>query len=453
MPLMPATERRLTALLAGAQSRTRTPTLVAGLAEGTDLVWTGSAGRLPDGVAASDYAFRIGSITKTFTAVLVMRLVAEGRVGLDDRLDQHVDGTPYGDRTLRQLLTHKGGLTAEAGPPWWERSPGRSWRQITEETAAGALIHVAGERFHYSNLGFGALGQVVARLRGRSWWDCVQAELLMPLGMMRTAYLPPSPFAQGYAVHPFADLVTAEPHTDTADLAPAGQLWSTVGDLVILGNFLINGHAAVLDATWTARMIRWQSSAEPAGEVVDAFRSGYGLGVMIQQVRGTRRVGHFGSMPGFLAGLLAEPGTGRVGVSLGNATAGAIVAPDLLDEWASAEPVMPGAWSPVAAADVPPGVAASLGTWFLGPRVNILHLRGTDLLELTLPGSATGFRFRRDGAGVWRGLDEYYAGEALTLPADGQAPGAVLDVGSFCLTRRPYDSDAEVPGGSSDWSD
>jgi len=452
MPLESATRRRLSALLTGAQGKSRTPTLVAGLAEGTDLVWSGSAGPLPDGVAATDYAFRIGSITKTFTAVLVMRLVAEGRIGLDDRLDRFVEGTPYGDRTVRQLLSHTGGLIAEAGPPWWERSPGRSWQQIIDETASGALLHAAGERFHYSNLGYGALGQVVARLRGRSWWDCVQAELLEPLGMARTGYLPPAPNAQGYAVHPFADLVTEEPHTDTADLAPAGQLWSTVADLVVLGSFLINGHAAVLDATWTARMLRWQSSAEPAGEVVDAFRSGYGLGVMIQQVRGTRRVGHFGSMPGFLAGLLAEPGTGRVGVSLANATAGAIVAPDLLDEWSSSEPVTPGAWAPVAAADLPAGVASSLGTWFLGPRANLLHLRGTDLLELTLPGSVTGFRFRRDEEGVWRGFDEYYAGEVLTLPADGQARGAVLDVGSFCFTRTPYDPGADVPGGGSDWS-
>lgn len=331
--------------------------------------------------------------------------------------------------------------------------PGRSWRQITDETATGALLHAAGERFHYSNLGFGALGQVVAQVRCRSWWDCVRAELLDPLGLTRTSFLPPPASAQGYAVHPFADLLTQEPHTDTDDLAPAGQLWSTVGDLVVWGSFLLTGHPAVLDATWTARMRTWQSSAEPAGEVVDAFRSGYGLGVMIQQVRGTRRIGHFGSMPGFVAGLLVESDTGRVGVSLANATAGAIVAPDLLDEWSSAEPVPPAVWSPVAAADLPGGVAASLGTWFLGPRPHILHLRGTQLLELTQPGAGSGFRFRRDETGVWRGLDEYYAGEVLTLPADGQAQGAVIDIGSFCLTRRPYDPVADVPGGGSDWSD
>jgi hypothetical protein len=141
-----------------------------------------------------------------------------------------------------------------------------------------------------------------------------------------------------------------------------------------------------------------------------------------------------------------------VGVSLANATAGAIPAPDLLDEWASAEPVTPSTWSPVTSADLPPGVFASLGTWFIGPRPHMLHLRGTDLLELTLPGGAMGYRFRRDEAGGWRGLDEYYAGEVLTLPTDGQAPGAVLDIGSFCFTRRPYDSDAELPGGGSDWS-
>jgi Beta-lactamase len=85
MSVEPSTRRRLSAVLSGAQSSTRTPTLVAGLAEGTDLVWAGSSGPLPAGVPEIDLAFRIGSITKTFTAVLLMRLVAEGSVELDDR--------------------------------------------------------------------------------------------------------------------------------------------------------------------------------------------------------------------------------------------------------------------------------------------------------------------------------------------------------------------------------
>src|SRR5205085_2592079 len=84
-------------------------------------------------------------------------------------------------------------------------------------------------RFHYSNLGFGLLGEVVARLRGTSWDDAVRVEVLDPLGMRRTTPRPAGRAADGCAVHPLADVVLAEPAPLACGLAAAGPLWARPG--------------------------------------------------------------------------------------------------------------------------------------------------------------------------------------------------------------------------------
>ena len=110
-----------------------------------------------------------------------MRLRDEGRLHLDDPLDRHLPGTPLGDRTVGQLLSHLAGASAESPGGWWERVPGGSLADLG--LGADDVVLGAARRFHYSNLGFGLLGELVARLRGTSWEDAVAAEVLAPLGM------------------------------------------------------------------------------------------------------------------------------------------------------------------------------------------------------------------------------------------------------------------------------
>ena len=85
--------------------------------------------------------------------------------------------------------------------------------------------------FHYSNTGFGVLGELVSRLRGAPWHQVLQREVLEPLGMRRTTMSPVDPHAEGFAVHPWADVVLPEPAEDARAMAPAGQLWSTFDDM------------------------------------------------------------------------------------------------------------------------------------------------------------------------------------------------------------------------------
>jgi CubicO group peptidase (beta-lactamase class C family) len=445
------TEAQLAARAARAQAEGRLPSLIAAVARDGGLAWWAGRGRLDptagSGAAPdSDTQYRIGSITKTFTAVLVMQLRDEGLLTLGDPLDQHMPGTPFGDRTVGQLLSHGAGLQAEASSPWWERTPGGAWPELVASVAAAAAPHPPGRRFHYSNLGYGALGELVARLRGRSWDDCLATEVLAPLGLRRTTLRPAPPAAPGFAVHPWADLLLPEPEHDAGAMAPAGQLWSTAADLARFAAFLLGDTADVLAPATLEEM------TEPA--LVDYSRlpwTSYGLGLQVYDADDDQRiVGHGGSMPGFLASLVVAPRDRVAAVALANSTSGLDFAlcDDLIEIVRTCEPAISPEWSPARAAD--PELLGLLGMWHWGPAPYTLRLRGDGLLQLAPFGGGTRkSRFRRREAGVWVGLDGYFAGEELR-PVRRDGAVVALDLATFVFTRTPYDPQAPVPGGVDD---
>src|SRR3954452_4513618 len=244
-----------------------------------------------------------------------MRLRDEGRLHLDDALDRHLPGTPFGDRTIGQLLSHLAGASAESPGGWWERTPGGSLANLA--VGPDDVVLGAARRFHYSNLGFGLLGELVARLRGTSWEDAVTAEVLAPLGMTRTTPRPVAPAAEGRAVHPWADVVLPEPEHHAGVMAAAGQLWATLADLGRFAAFLLGDTRDVLDPATLEEM------TVPAG--VDPSTPGwsaYGLGLQVLRVDGRTLVGHGGSMPGFLAGGVGDREERSGAVSLANTTTG-----------------------------------------------------------------------------------------------------------------------------------
>jgi CubicO group peptidase (beta-lactamase class C family) len=450
------TEARLAARTARAQAEGRLPSLVAAVARDDGLAWWAGRGRLDPTAGSggsggsggtapdSDTQYRIGSITKTFTAVLVMQLRDEGLLTLADPLEQHVPGTPFGDRTVGQLLSHGAGLLAETGGPWWERTPGGAWPELV--AGAAAVRHPPGRRFHYSNFGYGALGELIARLRGRPWADCLAATVLAPLGMRRTTLRPAPPAAPGFAVHPWADLLLPEPEHDAGAMAAAGQLWSTAADMARFAAFLLGDTADVLAPATLEEM------TEPA--LVDYSRlpwTAYGLGLQVFDADDDQRiVGHSGSMPGFLAALVVAPHDRVAVVALANSTAGLdfTLCGDLIEIVRTCEPAIVPEWSP--AREVDPELLGLLGTWHWGPAPFILRLRGDGLLQLAPIGEGTRkSRFRGREAGVWVGLDGYFAGEELR-PVRRDGAVVALDLATFVFTRTPYDPQAPVPGGVDD---
>ena len=447
MALAPSTVQALSARLATEQATCRLPSVVAGLVREGRLVWSGAAGSLDGragGVAPSaDTQYRLGSISKTFVAVEVLRLRDAGAVDLGDRIDVHLPEIGIGQVTIAQLLTHTSGLQAETDGDWWERTAGGSWDDLL---AAGLTLRFTpGTTHHYSNVGYAVLGELVARLRGTPWTEAVRTGILDPLGMARTTTRPVEPAAPGWAVHPWADLVHVEPEHDAGALGPAGQLWSTVEDMVAWSAFVAGETRDVLAPDSLREMLHPAAVSDVPGA---PWGVAHGLGWQVWNVDGRRYAGHGGSMPGFLAQLRVDLDTGDGMVLMTNATGGLGTAgADLLDLLAEREPSLPAPWS--AAADQV-DLLDLTGPWFWGTAAFTATLRGEDFV-LGEPGTGRGSRFRRartsGDAASWVGLDGYYRGETLTVQRDADGRPAQLDVASFTFTRTPYDPSATIPGG------
>ncbi|MEU7745654.1 serine hydrolase domain-containing protein [Nonomuraea sp. NPDC049158] len=439
------TARALLRRLAVEQAECRVPSLTAAIVREGRLAWFGARGFTGPGAdggppPTDGTQYRLGSITKSMVAVVVMRLRDEGRLDLLDPLAKHLPGTPFGEVSIAQLLSHTAGLTAEPPTGWWERTPGLPPDQLLALLGPQHAKHRPGRRFHYSNIGYGLLGELIARLRGMPWLRAVQQEVLQPLGLSATTERPRAPHATGYAVHPWADVVLAEPEHDHAAMGPAGQLWSTTADLARWAAFVAGDTGGVLSPATLAEM------REPATvDDGDAWTSGYGLGLQLTRHAGRRLAGHTGSMPGFLATVWADPAD-QVGVLfLANTTSGLsyTLTTDLLDILDEHEPRLPQQWRPSSA---DPALLALTGLWHWGPKPYGLRLLPDGGLALTpVGGAGRASRFVPQDDGTWLGLDGYYAGETLRVGADH------LDINTFVFTREPYDPQAPVPGGVTDW--
>ncbi|MCQ0024708.1 beta-lactamase family protein [Streptomyces somaliensis DSM 40738] len=441
VPLLPTTERSLLHRIAVGQSEGRTPSLVGAVARGGRLVWADAWG---DVASATDTQYRVGSITKTFTAVLVMRLRDEGLLDLDDPLEKHLPDTGVGDVTIAQLLSHTAGLAAEPPAPWWERTPGELRPDLPDVLGEHPLVHPSGRVHHYSNTGYTLLGSLVSAVRGVSWEEALRTEILEPLDMRRTTSQPVVPYAEGWAVHPWADVLLPESVEDLGLMAPAGQLWSTAADLCRFASFLAGGDERVLSADSVREMCT--PAAPPAAENWDG---GYGLGVQLVRQDGRTLVGHSGSIPGFVAGLWLSVDDDVAAVVLANATSGphpGVLAADLVRIVAEAEPRFPEPWRPLPESDAAP--LSLTGSWYWGTYAYGLKVLADGGVELQpLRGAGRGSRFRPLPDGTWLGLDGYYDGEVLRVVRRKDGSVSHLDLGSFVFTREPYGPEDVIPGG------
>lgn len=444
--LLPGTRRALLHRIAVAQAEGRAPSLVAAVVRGGRTVWHGARTSVDGHGPDQNVQYRIGSITKTFTAVLVLRLRDEGALDLGDPLEKHVPGTGAGEATIAELLAHTGGLAAESPAPWWERTPGSLRPELADVLGEQPFLYPAGRRFHYSNPGYTLLGALVEKLRGAPWEEVLRREVLEPLGLDRTSTRPQAPHAGGWAVHPWADVMLPEPAEDLGRMAPAGQLWSTSGDLARFAVFLAQGDDRVLNAR-TVQEMRMPAAPAEAADLADGMT--YGLGLQIQYRDGRLLVGHSGSLPGFLANLTISVTDDVAAVVLANCTSGPMlsaVGADLVRIVAEAEPRIPDPWRPLTEVDA--SMLELAGQWYWGTHAFALRLSADGFVSLEpLSGNGRRSRFRANGDGTWTGLEGYYAGELLKAVRRPDRSVSHLDLGSFVLTRKPYDEGASVPGG------
>ncbi|MET0840148.1 MAG: serine hydrolase domain-containing protein [Marmoricola sp.] len=403
------------------QADRRLPSIVAGVLRGPELAWSGTAGS----AATTDLQYRIGSITKTLTAVLVLQCRDDGLLDLDDAIGKHLPDAGYGSATVRSLLAHVSGMQSEPVGTWWERSPGTSVEELLARNDGSGAVFEPEAHYHYSNLGYGLLGAAVARLRDQPWSGLVEERILTPLGMTRTSYLPEEPYAVGLSVHHLTGVLAEEPLHDTGAMAPAGQLWSTIEDLTRFAAFLALGHPHVLADSTLAEM------RQPVPPAVD-----YGLGLRMLPYADGVLVGHTGSMPGFQAALFTDP-LNQVGVvALTNATTG-FSGPELaLALLAERTPGPAPAWVPTTS--VPAWAAELLGYWHWGNSAYEVrwHNQRLEWRDLARTGTVAEL-FHLDGDRIV-GLAGYHHGETLHVVRRGDGSVDHLECATFVYTREPY---------------
>jgi CubicO group peptidase (beta-lactamase class C family) len=437
LEVSPGLGRRLAAAVATAQRRWRAPVVSAGVVRDGGLVWSGHVGaaRLstPALPASDDTQFMIGSVTKTFTALAVMSLRDEGRLTLDDPLERHLPGSRHARVPLRQLLAHASGLQREPVGRIWESlvAPERDDFLAGVEDAEQVLP--AHHAFHYSNLAYGLLGQVVEHITGQDWEDVVRERILGPLEMTHTGLTPAESRAHGYQVDPYAGTATEEPLFTLNATAPLGGLWSTVSDMARYAAYVAKPDDRVVAPETLSEMCRPIIMSDP-----DGWTGGYGLGFGMGR-RGERVfVGHGGAMPGYLTGLRVRRAEGIGAIVFANCTSGAdplTLATDLIEAVLDAEPSQTTAWVPEV---VLPELSPLLGLWWSEGSPITFFVRDGQLwsrLAEDQPLSET--RYAAEGPDRFRAVEGREQGEVLEVVRDADGSVDRLYFATYAVTRAP----------------
>jgi CubicO group peptidase (beta-lactamase class C family) len=427
--------RRLDNAVADAQRRFRAPGVGAGVVRDGSLLWSGHVGRArlePPRTGDDDTAYLIGSVTKTFSAVVVMQLRDEGALSLTDRLGRWLPDSRHADLTVRDLLGHASGLQREPVGRIWESLDAPDTDGLLrglEEAEAVLDPHTA---WHYSNLAYALLGRVIEVETGTSWEDALRARVLEPLGMSSTGLDPDEErTAHGYHVHPHTRVARREPRFELRATAPLGGLWSTVSDMASYLAFVAEP-GDVLATETLDEMCRTVIMRDRT------WTSGHGLGWMLVRHGDRVVVGHSGGMPGFVTGVKVDRESGVGAVVFVNSTAGAdpmALAWTLLHVVLEGDPAPPEAWVPEADT---PDYADLLGSWWMEGSEIVLEVRDGELWSRFAGSSTSDARWRRtDEDDVWCSVEGYEQGERLEVVRDASGTPGRLYLATYAVTRQP----------------
>jgi CubicO group peptidase (beta-lactamase class C family) len=277
------------------------------------VLWSGAFGTTRRGSgnpADSSTIYRIGSITKIFTSTLLMQLVEEGKVKLDDPVENNLPEiknlrgyAKAGKITYRQLASHTAGLMREPDVTDGDIGPTEQW----EQKLLALLPHCSfnskpGMQYLYSNIGVAILGLALSRVSGVPYIQMVQQRILTPLHMDDTYFILPdnklSRLAQGIENNDRGEIDTRLPLSELSGRGyrvPNGGIFSTPRDLSKFAMSLI-GLPPLLTAESRAEM-----------RTVPEGGTRYGLGLMLIN---SHVFGHNGSVPGYTSQLLIDENSG-----------------------------------------------------------------------------------------------------------------------------------------------
>ena len=290
----------------------------------------------------ADTVFRIASMTKSFTAMAVLKLRDEGKLALDDPAEKYVPEMkalqyPTSDSpkiTVRHLLSHSEGFPEDN--PWGDRQLADSDEQLSHMIKSGIpFSNPPGVAYEYSNYGFAILGRIVSSVSGAKYADYVSANILKPLGMTSTTLepsaVPPDRLAHGYRWED--EQWKNEPLLANGSFGPMGGMLTSVSDLSrYVGAFLSawpprDGAemAPIRRASLREMQQVWRPTptlvSRNAGGAIQLTSGGYAYGLRVSQSCAFRHiVSHTGGLPGFGSLMLWLPDYGVGIVAFGNVT-------------------------------------------------------------------------------------------------------------------------------------
>jgi D-alanyl-D-alanine carboxypeptidase len=297
--------------------------------DGDELLTAGQASLEPPEPIDPEDRYRIASVTKAFTAAIVMQLAAEGELALDDTIEQLIPGLQpnAGEVTVTQLLGHTSGLTdyvkdkqfaklIEAGKPL---TPEKVHSLVADDPPE----FEPGSAYQYSDTDNIVLGFIIEEVTGATYEEELRRRILEPLDLADTSLATdldfPPPHPQGYQFDPEDPEAEPEDVTDVP-IDPngawaSGALISTPADMATFFEALLGGEIVPPD-----ELERMMETEPGAGSPPGPGTNNAGLGIFAWEVDCGTIWGHTGAFPGFRAlGAATEDGSGALGMSV-NAT-------------------------------------------------------------------------------------------------------------------------------------
>jgi CubicO group peptidase (beta-lactamase class C family) len=304
----PALERWTDGEIAG-----RVPSAVLALVDRKGLRWhRGVGSRDAQGGAPPDRTtvYRIGSVTKLFTATALLQLRDAGKLGLDDTVARWVPelaalGTSTPQVTIRNLVTHTSGIPSvgDGSAPYWEQSPPD--RAAMLKALGAPLAFAPGARSEYSNAGMALVGEIITRASGESFRAYVDGHVLAPLGMRTAVWDRAAVPVDRLAIGTGPGTVDP-PHWQLGAFEAAGGLYASLDDMVQFAQFSLGGAPTVLSTASLAEAQRNQATL-PGPHGVAWIVGGEGR---------QRFAAHTGSTMDYSASLVVLPDAGLAAVVL-----------------------------------------------------------------------------------------------------------------------------------------
>ncbi len=248
-----------------------------------------------------DTKFKIGSVSKQFTAVAILKLQEEGRITTEDKVSKYISDFPRGNEvTIYQLLTHTSGIHDYNSTPGLDMSKPVTPQSLLDIIKKLPYDSNPGERYLYNNSGYFILGYIVAQLSGKTLGDYLNETFFKPLGMKNSGIYETNIVlnneAQGYSMN--GEKVTKADFQEMSWASGVGSVYSTTDDLYKWNEAIFNGKVlsdATLNAAFTQAVLN-------SGAKVD-----YGFGWFLLTNRGLRFIQHAGGVSGFSAYLERQP--------------------------------------------------------------------------------------------------------------------------------------------------